>query len=383
VSDAIFDADSYKSFKNLYVNATMAPRYAAQQYGAFAVKLCRILSAGDEKMIIFVAGSSTYQGLGTEYLEALLNNEYRVVNYGTTRTRNGLIYLEAISHYTDSDDIIVYAPENSAHMFGDNVIDQRMTLDLEGVNNLYRYVDFSKYTGYFTALGEMNRDVRYKMSPVRYEAMCENTAANRFGDYQNEKRQSFNYPNYTDVYYITFNNRIKEVTALEGSWSDKDNAAANKDYKDPNNKSWTSIDKPEYVELMNSAIDAARASGARVYFGFAPTDANAVVEEARNEEWINGYDGLISSLYHFDGNLGASKDYIYNHKYFYDCAFHVNDYGRTYRTYQIYLDLGDIIDIKRYRGIYDAGTDFEGCLFESDSDGSPLEKVDFLVKGEK
>ena len=375
ISDAIFDEATYASFNNLILNATMAPRYAAQQYGAFAVKFCRVLSAGDRQMIIFVAGSSTYQGLGTEYLEALLGGEYRVVNYGTTRTRPGYLYMEALAHYTDEKDIVVFAPENSAFMLGDNLIDARMLLDLEGVNNLYRYIDFSKYRGYFTALADFNAD-RYAMQATKYEQICNDKWSNKYGDYLNSKRENLGYSNYVDAYFITFNERIKSIT--EGQWSDTANQHANKDYTDPTNTTWTSLDRADYLFVINSAIDKVKATGAKVYFAFAPSDADAIVDEAKSAEKIDEYDALISRVYNFDGLLGSAKDYVYNHKYFYDCAYHVNDYGRTYRTYMLYLDIAEVIGLEYTVGFYSVGTDFAGCEFEDGSDGTPLTKVDFL-----
>ncbi|MBO5879652.1 MAG: leucine-rich repeat protein, partial [Clostridia bacterium] len=378
VSDAMLDEASYTSFKNLYLNASIAPRYSNTEYGAFAVKLCRVLSSVNEDMIIFVAGSSTYQGLGTDYLNALLEGKYQVINYGTTRTRPCYLYMEALSHYTNEGDVVVFAPENSAYMLGENIIDQRMTIDLEGSNNLYRYIDFSKYTGYFTAIGEMNRDVRYTRVPTRYEVICETTSADRNGDYQNEARAQYEYKSYTDAYYITFNNRIKSKD--EGSWSDVANQAANKDYTDPSNPTWTSLDRPELLKIINSAIAAAKASGASVYYSFAPVDANAVVEAARNPEWLAAYDALIAEVYDFDGLLGSSASYVYNHKYFFNCAYHVNDYGRTYRTYRLYLDLCLALGIEDINGFYSVGESFVGCIFEdgASDNGAPLVGVDFL-----
>ena len=372
ISDAVLDSASYTSFKNLIVNATVAPRYAKDQYGAFAVKFCRVLSAGNEKMIIFVAGSSTYQGLGTQYLEALLDGKYRVINYGTTRTRPGYLYMEALAHYTDSEDIMVFAPENSAFMLGENLINKDMILQLEGVNNLYRYIDISRYTGYFTGFSDFNKD-RYTRSAVRYEAICSNNNVNKYGDYQHATRAKRETHNYIDAYYVTFNNRIKSIK--EGKWSDTANQAANKDYKDLNNETWTSLDRPELLAVINSAIDKVKATGAKVYFAFAPTDANAIVPEARSAAKIDEYDALIASVYHFDGLLGKAKDYVYAHEYFYDCAYHVNDYGRTYRTYDLYCDIADVLKIESVKGMYSLGESFEGCLFEKETDRIA---VDFL-----
>jgi len=376
VSDDIFDAATYSSFKTLILNATIAPRHCAGEYGAFAVKFCRVLSAGDEKMIIFVAGSSTYQGLGTEYLEALLDGEYRVVNYGTTRTRPGYLYMEALAHYTDENDIVVFAPENSSYMLGENIINNNMLLQLEGVNNIFRYIDISKYVGYFSGLSEFNAD-RYSRQGIKYEAICNVSSVNKYGDYLNANRQQLApVSTYKKAYYVTFNERIKSI--YEGVWSDEAFQAANKDYTDLNNETWTSLDRPEYLAIINSAIDKVKSTGAKVYFSFAPVDESAIVAEAKNKEHISEYDALISRVYHFDGLLGSAADYIYDHKYFYDCAYHVNDYGRTYRTYMLYCDIAEKIGIDSVKSLYDVGENFSGCLFEDGSDGTPLTKVDFL-----
>ena len=129
---------------------------------------------------------------------------------------------------------------------------------------------------------------------------------------------------------------------------------------------------------MERAIAKVKASGASVYFTFAPVDADEVVPEARNLEWIAAYDKLITDIYDFDGLIGSSADYIYNHKYFYNCAYHVNDYGRTYRTYMLYLQIAEILGIKSANGIYSKGTDFIGCQFEEGSNGAPIHEVDYI-----
>ena len=383
--DEAFDEATYSSFTTLIVNATMAPRYSNSTEGAFAVKLSRFLAARDEKKVIVISGSSTYQGLGTEYMEALFDGEYTVINFGTTRPRPGLIYLEALSHYTDEDDIFVYAPENSSYMMGEGYLSWRLVRDLEGMNNLYRYVNISNYYGYFSSLTELNQTYNYTVKERKYEEMCKNGGnyngtwygTDKNGDYQNVKRQEYeNVGGYIDSYYITLNNRFKSMD--EGLWNDTEHQTANKDYTDLNNPTWRSIDTPEMVARMNYVIGKAKASGAGVYFGFAPADAYALVDAAKNIDWLLAYDTLIMDLYDFDGLMGSCADYVYNHKYFYDCAFHVNDYGRAYRTYNLYVDVAEALGLEKINGFYSKGTDFDGCLFEEDSDGTPIEKVDFL-----
>ena len=385
IYDEAFDAATYSSFKTLILSATMAPRDSHSGDGAFAVKFCRFLAARDKKKVIVISGSSTYQGLATEYMEALFDGEYTVINFGTTRPRPGLVYLEALSHYTNEDDIFVYAPENSSYMMGEGYLSWRIIRNLEGMNNLYRYFDISNYYGYFSSITELNQDYGYTAKERKYEEFCRNgylvdgewCGTDKNGDYQHPHRDSYlNESKYIDSYYITLNNRYKSMN--EGTWNNVEEQAGLKDYTDPNNPAWRSIDTPELVARMNFVINKAKSSGSKVYFGFAPADAYALVEAARNTEWILNYDALILDLYDFDGLMGSALDYVYNHKYFYDCAFHVNDYGRAYRTYNLYLDIAEKLGLEEYNGFYSKGTDFDGCLFEEGSDGTPLEGVDFL-----
>lgn len=387
ISDAAFDAETYSGFKSLIVNASIAPRFTKSTDGGFAVKLSRFLAALDEKKIIIISGSSTYQGLATEYMEALFNGEYTVINFGTTRPRPGLFYLEALSRFTDSDDVFVYAPENSAFMMGERLLNWRMIRDLEGMSNLFRYVDISNYEGYFSAFAELNRDYNYKNPELKYEQFVDNgyyTSGNRVftdenGDYQHYYRRDYeNKGGYVDAYYVTFNNRYKSIDDLV--WNDVEGQAQNKNWRDETNPTWTSIDRPELIEQMNMAIGKARESGASVYFGFCPVDEYAVVEEARDLDWLLAYDEMIKQNYDFDGVLGSCADYIYSSEYFYDCAFHVNDYGRVYRTYNLYRDIAETIGMTELNGIYSVGTSFDGCVFEDGAtdDGVPPCGVDFL-----
>ncbi len=386
ISNDSFDEASYTSLRNLYVNATMAPRHASDT-GAYSVKLSRILASEDMNRIIVIAGSSTYQGLSTEYMEALLGKSYRVINFGTTRTTNGMIYLEAMKHFAHEGDIILYAPENSTYMMGENELYWKTLRDIESMYNFYRYIDVSNYENVFGSLADYNRTYRYTRDPQRYEMAYDSVVTkktiNKYGDYLNPKRVSL-VDNYVDSYFITMNNRYK--SKYDGEWSDMDSQLQNKDYIDPDNITWESIDSPRLLDQMNRVIGLAKESGARVYFTFCPADADKLVAEAQNVAWLLAYDSLFAEKYDFDGILGSSVDYVYAHKYFYDCAFHLNDLGRTYRTYQMYSDLCELLGITK-KGFTSVGTDFEGCIFEDKTtggdasvseDGLPLVKVDYL-----
>ncbi len=378
IKNEAFDASSYTSLKQLYVNATIAPRFSNTGDGAFAVKLARLLSTQSQDRIIVIAGSSSYQGLASNYLSDLLDGNYEIINFGTTRTTHGTVYLEAMSKYAHEGDMVIYAPENSSYMLGESEMYWKSLRDLEGMNNFFRYIDISNYTNVFTAFTDFNQSYRYKKTPRAYEDICElerKNVVDRNGDYQNSAREDYVGNIYTDVYYITLNNRCK--SKMDGAWNNFEEQERNKDYTDLTNVTWCSIDDERYVRLMNKSIAAAKSSGAKVYFGFAPVDASALVEEAKNLTWIRAYDELIDDIYDFDGRIGNAENYVLAHEYFYDCAFHTNDYGRTYRTYTLYCDIAAALGIN---DVYEYGEkqgEYIGCMFEENA-SSPIFEVDFL-----
>ena len=385
MNNEALDEASYTSFRTLNVNATLAPRYVSVDTGGLSVKLSRLLASEAENRVILIAGSSAYQGFGTEYMEALLSGAYRVINFGTTRTTNGIMYLEAMKALAHEGDVVIYAPENSSYMFGETELYWKTLRDLESMNNIYRYVDFSNYTNVFGSFTDFNKSYRYNEgsgsgTPRRYEDICvqgsigdpthqyARPTTNKYGDYLYKERSGVS-PRYNDAYFITMNERIKSKN--EGAWNDTSNQHANKDYTDMSNVTWCSFTDPYYADQINRAITSAKSSGAKVYFGFCPSDASSLVDGAESAAWLRAYDELIENTFDFDGLVGSSANYIYDHSYFYDCAFHLNDTGRTYRTYRMYLDLLPILGIDSPRAYAAAGTNFDGCTFE-DSDGTPL-----------
>jgi hypothetical protein len=173
------------------------------------------------------------------------------------------------------------------------------------------------------------------------------------------------------------NNRFK--SRYDAVWNDENAQEQNKNYKDPNNITWCNVDDPKYVGQVNRIIKLVQNTGADVCFGFCPTDGSRIVAESQNLTTLAAFDKMFKDNYEFDAVLGSCTDYIYDHKYFYDCAYHVNDYGRTYRTYQLYLDICEFKGITTTKKIDAEGTKFDGCLFEKNSDGTPLTKVSYLT----
>ena len=147
---------------------------------------------------------------------------------------------------------------------------------------------------------------------------------------------------------------------------------------------WLHFDGPLariYCDLIRSA-NAAKAGGAKVLFTFCPCAAGDVADFARTAEWMAAYDALLRDGFSYDGILGSCRNYVFDTQYFFDCAFHTNNYGRTWRTYTMYKDLCAYFGIEvRYQN-GDLGTDYQSCLFEKDAAGNiltePKYKVDWL-----
>ncbi len=392
VSNDSFDGESFSGVTDFYVNATMAPRYSTAD-GSFALKFARLLASSHKPRVIVLAGSSAFQGLSTEYLEALLDGEYAVVNFGTTRTTQGYIYLEAMQYYADEDDVVLYAPENSIYMFGEPTLYWKTLRDIEGMYNLFRAIDASAYENLLGAfreyntgealdadypLYEANTSPRYKREVQSYGDATRRSNMNEYGEYQLEKRADYaeDMPEGTfkDVYEITLNEYVKSIK--EGAFS-----TANPALEDwQTSEKWCKFTDARYKDNMNRAIEAAKSSGARIYFSFCPVDADEICEEAFHgiDEWLSSYDRLITDTYCFDGILGSSRNYIFAHQYFYDNAFHPNDYGRVWRTYRMYRDLANLFGIQSPRSFNSVGFDYEGCLFDPVVNGIPLYTVPWL-----
>ena len=401
-SDDLLDDASAKSFKNLRMNATMPPKLSNNDWGGiFAIKLTRVMSTWDTNRIIMIGGSSIYEGLSTTYIEALINNsgleeEYSFINFGTTRTLTIMLYLDAIDHYTKQGDIVVMSPENHIRAMGDTSFVRDSYDDSEGMYpSLMRYLDISKYTGVFTSLSAFNLESRVSKKPTRYEDICKvgdgSKGSDKYGDDLSDyakrsiMRNQAGCVGYTDTYTITFNEKVKST--LAPGWKDENRDTA--DWKNPDNLTWCNFNDPKYADEVNRMIREIKATGAKAYFAFAPVDgigisgsAWGVIPEVKADaaNWLLAYDNLVADTYYeLDGLVGSSVDYVYHHNYFFDNAYHLNNYGRALRTYQFYTDMTAILGITDTVGYTELGKNFKGCLFESGvTDGRPKYKVDYI-----
>ena len=357
VTNNAFDAATYSNWTDFRLSATTAPRYAASLDGGYRVKWDRLMRgvASGKKMIVFVSGSSSLHGIATGYLETLLGGEYFVVEYGTIRTTNNMVYMEAIANFVGDGDIVVYAPENSIYQFGCPELTWKLFRDLEGCQNVWGYIDVSKYDNLFGAFAEY-QDKRWAQSVHSYADHPSSIDEN--GDFHSAEHEGYcknyspDFPNNHGYFTVTLNEMVNSASTVTSQIS-LDNP-----------DQW--IDVGTYAADVRRILSRVTATGATVCFGFCPVNENALTNEAKTPAQQAAFDRLIVETFGFE-LLGSCSDHLYRWQYMYKGSdgsdFHLNDYGRTYNTYKMYQHLCEKLGItpvamKAY------GTSFSGCKFE-------------------
>lgn len=161
-----------KAFSNLRLNASLPPHHVGHAE-SISFRLEQILERDDDKnMIMFVGGSSCLHGIKADVIEKELNYKYQVLNCGTNAGGTGVLYMEGLSHFMKEGDIIVNVPEYGNNQMGGTEIVWRTFRATVACYNIFRYVDFSKYTNFFTAMTEYNTDptARYAGAQQTYDA---------------------------------------------------------------------------------------------------------------------------------------------------------------------------------------------------------------------
>ena len=364
VSDNILDETTKASLQYLYVNATMAPRYTCGSE-SYAHKFARYLANADKNRVVLMAGSSGLYGLSGGYLEALLDEEYCVVNFGMVMSVTTSMALAVTSYYAHDGDILLYCPETSIRNWGTDHLYWKGAAYIEGMYNAFRVLNFTYYNDVFNSFAEINQGSknvtsRYTRSQRYYEEI---QSQNTYCEADTAKR-----------YYLNDGTAYSYKPSLGGK-----NFSFT--VQNPDVGGNASLLDEKYVRNLNALIAIAHENGAKVYNGFPPIVDRSVDPKIREniDEVIATYEAGIMEAYDFDGLLGTAKDYIFHTIYFYDSAYHPNNYGKTYRTYQVYVDLCEILGITDINGYYDVGTkdDFFATLFEEGVvDGKPLIEAD-------
>lgn len=357
ISDDAFDSSTRANWHNFRLSATTAPRYASGYNGGYRVKWDRLMRgvASGKKLIVFVSGSSSLHGIATGYLERLLGSEYFVVEYGTIRSTNNMIYTEAIANFVGEGDIVVYAPENSIYQFGCPTLTWMIFRDLESSQNVWRYIDIGRYSNVLGAFQEYQNQDQRQSKPCSY--LDHPTYFDPYGDFQNDEHKGYckdyapDFPNNHGYFTVTLDERVNSVSTVTQNISLY------------NPTQW--IDVGTYASDVRRVLGKVTATGAKVYFGFCPVNENALTETAKTKEQQAAFDRLISGTFGIE-LLGSCSDHLYRWEYMYNSDgsdFHLNDYGRAYNTYKMYTHLCQKLNLLPV-GMKEYGTVFPGCLFE-------------------
>ncbi len=166
--DTLYIADAFTSIpdnafpdqiKNIRINATEMPAYLAHSEN-ISYRLERIITRDkDIPLIVLVAGSSTLYGYDSGLLYDGLKAkgyEHTIINSGTNAGGTGMLYMEAYSHFMSEGDKIINAAEYGSYQMGSYAITTRTLRATETCYNIYRYIDFTKYSGFFSSISAFN-----------------------------------------------------------------------------------------------------------------------------------------------------------------------------------------------------------------------------------
>lgn len=306
IFDSVVDV-SNKSFpaalKTVVLNAQRKPVYSGAIEGSFAIKYERLRTAEGKKIVV-VAGSSSLNGLNSPLLEELLPG-YSAVNFGTNVANPASFFLDVISKYVSSGDIVVHAPEYSTgSSMGENKFHAKVFRGCEQCYDIFRDVDISDYTDFWGAFERFQVGDREDSSlvPAIHQKSKEyqlDTEINSYGDRSTVRKQP------------------------RGSFG-----GATEVFK---------YNKLAY-EILNEVNEKYIEKGAALVMSFAPFDKSRLAKSAATEAEYDKFTADCRNKldYPVISNVGT---YVMEHKYFFDSEWHLNDEGAALRTRSLAEDI--------------------------------------------
>ena len=220
------------NFKNLRLGAARAPVYAISESIAPRIDAIINRDSNDKPLIVFVGGSSCMYGFKAYVAEEETDGKYQFINAGTNASGCGLLYIEGLKHYMKKGDMFVNVPEYGNIQMGKSEIVWRTLRATESCYNIFSYVDFSKYYGFFDAMTAFNTDPEARLSSSGKDYNLKHGLTERYCDLPD------NHP--------TFNKTYSAVRVNASSLSDSS------------------------VININGLIDSLAEKGIKYYFGCAP-----------------------------------------------------------------------------------------------------------------
>lgn len=289
------------NFKNFRLNAAEAPKFTNSTEGCFCIKWERIVTS-EKPCLVVLSGSSSLNGLNSPMLDEFLEGKYTIVNYGTNAGTCGVLYMEFLSHFLGEGDILIDAPEMGGEQAGQTNITWRIFRGTEAYNNIWRYVDISRYSHLFSELTAFNKE-RANMNDLTYEHHDNNM--NEYGDLVSGARDKLNATNY----------RAGSTFPLSPETFGGSNAT---------NLNWA------YEQLQNA--------GVTVYFSCAPYNANSLTVAARTEAAAAAYNAGMRKYIKVPV-ISEVQNYAIPGEYMFNSDYHPNFFGSDMRTEQLIKDL--------------------------------------------
>lgn len=294
ISDNAFSG--CKKFSKLCLNAAILPMFCTSPE-SMAARLEVILTRDSSKnMILVVGGSNVLHGFKAQEMERLLNYEYQVLNCGSNASGAGILYMEAFGKFLRADDIIINAPEYASNQMGGTSFVWRTFRATEGCYNIYRYVDFSKYSGFFDAMSAFNSpEARNGKGGAGY-GVKPTELTEKYCDYAKNTTNAGSF-----APFAVGNASLSEASA----------------------------------EVINNLYSELSSNGIKYYFSFAPIySAYGSPTEQNISDLKKNCEALLDCPI-----ISIPTDYLFTGEYYYDSNYHLTTSAAILRTEKLYADL--------------------------------------------
>ncbi len=293
------------AIKTVNLHAASLPRYPDSDL-SFAKKYERFAAHGDRPRLIIVSGSSKHFGFNSDYAEELLDRKYSVVNYGNNAQMNVVFYLEALSNLADTEDHILFAPEQyGPYCYTVNGNPEMTALTFQGCEscyNLVSHVDVSKYTKFFDSYSQFAAQ-RQRMGQKSYESRS--FQIDEFGDC-GISRKNYNGNGYRNGANGTFYFKADTIPV-------------------------------EFAANVNRILGIAKSRGVDVCISYPPYNINACDPATLNDEGYDSYNNDMMKVLSAP-LISDVRNYIMEGKYFYNTDYHLMEEGAMMHTEQVIAD---------------------------------------------
>ena len=304
----IYDSN-FPDVENVHIIANERPKFVYNDFAYFADAIDNMIVPDGKKTIYLYSGCSFTYGCYSSLLEQYLGYQYSVYNLGLIGGLTAYFQFDIITKYIMKNDILVHAPEESAHeqFLSSTLTDERIFIMCEANYDLLTIPPmdhmrdfFSSFTRYKEVKNKMKKSYDYNHINAKFNSKGDYVAYRPFNDYPEFDKQ------YGAVPYVP----IVE-------YSTKESLAALEEY---------------YKKIKEK--------GAMTLFSFSPMNKHAIPE--MNKKDIELFDKNIKENLadkDYVKVISNLQDYIYAGRYFYDADYHLNNEGAKLRTNRLSKDI--------------------------------------------